>query len=129
MINLPDTNVILRYLLKDQIDQYKKAEILFNNARNGSTKIIILESVIVECLYILTKYYKVPRKEAAQKLSDLLHYRGIQNSDSLDLINALEIYAEKNIDPVDCILFVKTKSISGKLITFDKQLKKLKNPY
>ncbi len=127
MTVLPDTNTILRYLLKDNENHYIAAEILFEKVRTGGTKALILESVLVECVYVLVKYYKVPRKETADKLQKLLHYKGIENIDKSELLNALQIYGEKNIDIVDCILHSKIKNHSNrKLFTFDEKLLKLK---
>jgi predicted nucleic-acid-binding protein len=50
---LPDTNVVLRYLLKDVPDQFARAEQFFEEVRTGKTKAVMLESVLVECVYIL----------------------------------------------------------------------------
>lgn len=66
---LPDTNVLLRYLLRDDAAQYAKAEAFFADIRIGKEKAVILESVLVECVYILIKFYKVPRGETADILS------------------------------------------------------------
>jgi predicted nucleic-acid-binding protein len=39
-----------------------------------SVKVIILESVIAESVYVLTKIYKVPKNKAAAALIDILRY-------------------------------------------------------
>jgi len=121
---LPDTNTILRYLLEDEPDLYQRAAKVFEKLRTGDEKAIILESVLVECVYVLTKFYKVPKKETSSRLSALLHYRGIMNDDRNELIEALTIFAERpSLDIVDCILCVKAKKPNISLFTFDKALK------
>jgi len=60
---------------------YEKAAELFEKVRTGEEKAVILESVLVECVYVLTKFYKVPQKEAAARLQALFHYRGIMSED------------------------------------------------
>ena len=122
---LVDTNVILRYLLRDEPSHYEKAKDLFEKVRTGEEKIIILESVIVESVYILTKFYNVPKQVASEKLKNLLHYKGIANSDKNELSVALTLYSENNIDFVDCILCEKAKFNNYSLFTFDKKLKRL----
>ncbi len=52
---------------------------LFEKVRSGAAKALILESVLVECVYVLVKFYKVPRGEAAGKLEAILGYKGIVN--------------------------------------------------
>ncbi len=121
---LPDTNTILRYLLKDEKRLYEESSKLFEKVRVGDEKIIILESVLVECVYVLTKFYRVPKDEVSERLKDLLYYKGILNKDRKEFIEALTLFAGKNIDIVDCILCVKAKNYSMILFTFDKNLKK-----
>ncbi len=121
---LPDTNVILRYLLEDNKLLYEKAKELFEKVRSGDEKVVILESVFVECVYVLLKFYKVPQDDISAKLRGLLHYKGVLNRDKEDLLEALTIFAEKNIDIVDCVLCAKAKNNHIPLVTFDKNLKK-----
>lgn len=120
---LPDTNTILRYLLGDDPRLYEKAARFFEKVRVGEEKAVILESVLVECIYVLTKFYKVPKKEASAKLKELLHYKGVVNDDRDELIEALTTFAEKSpLDIVDCILCAKARKSNVSLFTFDEAL-------
>lgn len=122
---LPDTNVILRYLLEDEPQLYKKASDFFEKIRIGEEKAIILEGVLVECIYMLTKFYKVPKDITVDKLKALLQYKGVVNDDKKELIEAMSIFAEKNIDIVDSILCTKAKSHNNSVFTFDERLRKI----
>jgi predicted nucleic-acid-binding protein len=125
---LPDTNAIPRYLLKDHDEQYKKAASFFEEVRTGKETVIILESILVECVYILIKFYNVPREETAKILRQFLRYKGIVNNDRKDLIDALAFFAESNLNIVDAILHIKARNNRFALFTFDKTLtKKQKN--
>ena len=120
---LPDTNVILRYLLADEPRHHEKAAKFFEKVRTGGEKAVILESVLVECVYVLTKFYKVPREEAAMKLRELLHYKGIANTDREELVGALSLFAEKpSLSIVDCILSAKAGKSKAALFSFDEAL-------
>ncbi|MDP2754660.1 MAG: PIN domain-containing protein [Nitrospirota bacterium] len=121
---LPDTNVILRYLLEDEPQLYQKASEFFEKVRLGEEKALIIESVLVECIYMLTKFYKVPKEVAVDKLKGFLQYKGIINEDKKELIEAMNIFSNKNIDIVDCILCTKAKSYNKILFTFDEGLRK-----
>jgi predicted nucleic-acid-binding protein len=118
--SLVDTNVILRYLLADHPQLYEKARDLFEKVRFGTEKVIILESVLTECVYVLMKFYKVPKEEATDKLSSLLRYRGVANNDKAVLLEALVIFAAQNIDMVDSILLAASRIGQYQLINFDK---------
>jgi predicted nucleic-acid-binding protein len=123
--SLPDTNTIVRYLVADDPTLHVKAKEFFDKVKNGSVKAVILESVIAECIYVLTKIYRVPRDRAAKSLIDLLHYKGIANDDRRELIQALSLFSEHRLDIVDCILCAKTMTTGDYLFTFDTEMNKL----
>ncbi|SPD71813.1 hypothetical protein PITCH_A1050013 [uncultured Desulfobacterium sp.] len=60
--------------------------------------------VIVECIYVLEEYYKIPRSEIVGKLSAILNFSGIVNSNKSQLIKAPLNSSSTNIDIIDCIL-------------------------
>lgn len=105
--SLPDTNTIIRYLVNDNPSLYVKAKEFFDKVKIGSLKAVVLESVIAECIYVLTKIYRVPRDKAAGSLIDVLRYKGIVNIDRQELIRALSLFSEEGLDIVDCILWAK----------------------
>jgi len=123
--NLPDTNAIIRYLMKDDESLYEKAKDFFDKVKEGSNKAVVSESVIAECIHVLTKAYKVPKKEASASLIDILHYKGIANDDQRELIHALHLFAEHAIDIVDCVLCAKTLTREVGLFSFDDDLNKI----
>ncbi len=121
---LPDTNVIVRYLVKDDLELYKKARIFFDKVKTGEECAVILESVVAECVYVLTKVYHVPKEKVAESLTNLLRYRGIINEDRAELIKALTVFVERSLDIVDSILYAKSRSKNIKVLSFDEDLNK-----
>jgi predicted nucleic-acid-binding protein len=122
---LPDTNVILRYLLADVPEQFDKAEAFFEQVRVGKQRALVLESVIVECVYVLTKFYQVPKGQTVSILIDFLQYKGIVNSDRETLVAGLRLFAENSLDLVDCLLLARARLHGEAVFTFDKALNKL----
>ena len=127
MRKLVDANVILRYLLRDDEVLFKKAFLLLEKAKVGEERVIIPESVLVECVYVMLKIYKVERQIIAEKLKGLFLYKGVVNPDKKDLIDSLMLFANTNFSIVACILCA--RSINGRiqLFTFDDELKKISN--
>lgn len=122
---LPDTNYLLRYLLRDIEEQFTVANTFFESVRTGSTAVIIAESVLVECLYILTKYYQVTRADSAVHLAALLQYKGIINRDKEIFLRSLDLFAATRLDPVDCLLAARAAVAGNPVRTFDKELNKI----
>jgi len=92
---------------------------------NGIKKAEILDVVIVECIYVMEKYYGIPRNEIVEKLSGILSFSGIVNPDRSEILEALLKYENSNNDIVDCILAARS-SPEKIVISFDKDMKKLK---
>lgn len=69
------------------------------------------------------KIYGVPGERAAGSLIDLLHYRGIAKDDRRELLQALNLFSEHDLDIVDCILCA--KAANDHLFTFDANMIKL----
>jgi len=121
----PDTNVILRYLLADHKEMYEKILPFFEDLKKGKKKAVILEGVILETFYVLTKIYSVPQAEAASVLKDLLLYKGIVNKDRQVILEGLNLFLEnRGLSLLDCILCARARNQKGKLLTFDKKLSK-----
>ena len=124
-VYLIDTNVVLRYLLGDHPEFSLKAEAFMFDVSKGVKKAEILNVVIVECIYVMEKYYEIPKTEIVEKLSGILNFSGIVNPDRSEILEALLKYENSNIDIVDCILAARS-SPEKVVISFDKDMKKLK---
>ncbi len=124
-VYLIDTNVILRYLLGDHTEFSPKAESFMLSVSEERKKAEILDVVTVECIYVLEKYYQVSKDKIVEKLSGILNFSGIVNSNRAETLTALLKYRDTNIDIVDCILAAYS-SHSKIIISFDKDLEKLK---
>ncbi|MGC8735013.1 MAG: PIN domain-containing protein [bacterium] len=115
-----DTNVVLRYLLKDHQEFYAKSEELFKSAISGKAKLYILQSVVAEVVYVLLKLYKVDKDTIVDTLLKLLSLKGVEVQDYEQTMSALEIFRSRNLDFVDCILCAYSKRY--KVFSFDNKL-------
>jgi predicted nucleic acid-binding protein len=118
-----DANWILRYLLRDDETLFAKASDVLERAKTGEERILIPESVLAECIYVLLKIYKVDRVTIAEKMRDLCSYKGVMNRDRRDLTDAVNLFGRTNFSIVDCLLLSKSINHGWPLLTFDKDLK------
>lgn len=124
-LTIPDTDTILRYLLKDHPELSERAIGYWESVRQGHTAALVTEGVIMECVHVLQRFYKVPRKEIISQLSILLSYKGLRK-EGLDIfLKALHIYELKSIDFVDCLLIAIETAGIGTVFSFDKEIKKI----
>lgn len=121
-IYLPDTNSILRYLLQDHEEFSKQAFDFWEAVRLGQTRARLSEGVLIEAVYVLQRFYKIPREKITASLKPLLAYKGIRSPELTILKKSLDFYAAHNLDFVDCILAVRYAEKEGVVFTFDKKL-------
>jgi len=112
-----DANVILRYLLRDNEQLYRKAENLFNEVFSGRKRALIIQPIVAEVVYVLQKLYKVSREEIAQVLTNFLKMKGIKVQDKDIMLESLKIFRDKNLDFVDCLLCAYSKEYE--VVSFD----------
>jgi len=120
---LIDANVLLRYLLKDDEALFRKAYELLEKVKDGKDLIIIPESVLAECVYVLLRIYKVDRQIIAEKLRSLFLYKGVVNPDKEDLVDSIKFFGETKLSIVDCIICAKSVNNRMPIVTFDDELK------
>jgi predicted nucleic acid-binding protein len=121
-----DANVILRYVLKDNAELFERAKPFMDSLRSGQNQALILEGVLVECVYVLSKVYKVPRNEIADALGGLLDYPGIVEADKKRYRRALILFCRHNVDIVDALLYATATERGFEIFSFDKDLERLK---
>jgi len=94
------------------------------NLEKNSKKAEIPSVVVVECIYVMAKYYEIPKNEIVDKLSRILNIRGIVNPDKSEILDALVKFEDSSADIVDCILAGKS-SPQRPIVSFDKDFRKL----
>jgi len=84
-----DTNVLLRYLIKDDQVQAEKSQKLIN----GSQKVLITDVVITETIWVLTgKRYQLPKDKIIDVIHALFAEKNIQFEDPQAVWCALKDY-------------------------------------
>ena len=115
-----DTNMILRYLLKDNPIMYEKSKHLLKQ-----DNVWVTLEVIAEVVYVLRRVYFLDRPMISKQVRALAELVKCKENSVLNL--AMDTYATKNLDFVDCVLYAYNKVDGFEIATFDKQLLRLIN--
>lgn len=96
-----DTNIILRFILKDHPIYSPKAETIIEKIDKREIKTYISWPTIMEIVYVLQNSVKLPKKDIAEKLLPIFHLENIalEHSNLLDMV--FEFYLDKNISLTD----------------------------
>jgi predicted nucleic-acid-binding protein len=122
-----DTNVFLRFFVKDAAPLYEKARALFERAEEGKIKLETSELVIAEIVWVLESFYGFTRKEVTEVIATLLASRNLKIANHARISEAVRLYASGNMDFIDAynIAYIKSKGYT-KIATFDsKHFKKV----
>ena len=112
-----DANVVLRFFMKDVLNQAVEAKEILENEN-----VLLTNEVIAEIIYVLEKVYKKERNNIYYALYKLIIQPNIFNFDKQFVLKALEIYNSSNLDFVDCLLCAYSEV--DEIKTFDKKLLK-----
>lgn len=84
--------------------------------------VFISHEVLAEVVYVLMGVYSILKIEISDMLMSLISFENINTLDDEITIKSFEIFKEKNIDFVDCLLCAYSGNDTIK--TFDKKLLK-----
>lgn len=70
-----DTNVLLRYLLRDDEEKAKRALGLLSRMEQGRERVATSPMVIFEVVFTLQRRHQVPRQQIRDSLKDILSWQ------------------------------------------------------
>jgi predicted nucleic acid-binding protein len=115
-----DANVILRFFLQDDEDQFQKAGSFIQKLELGKVEALLTDIVFAEVVWVLHKVYEIHRPEIAKNFSKLISYRGIKTLFPKELYTeALSLYAKHSTDIQDILLALLARQTRATIVTFD----------
>ncbi len=124
MVYLLDTNVIIRFLVGDHEEYLAKSIEIFRQIESVKLQVFVLDGVLMEAFFVLTKFYKLPKEEVIDDLKMILALNGVVNANKPILFETLNVLENKNIDFVDAMICAKSKLEGFGKLSFDDDLKK-----
>ena len=113
-MQLIDTNVILRFVLNDNVEMAKLAmEVIESGAYTKP-------EVIAEVVYVLKSVYSAPKDKIKSIIYGLSNIVQIENADCV--IYAVDLFASTSLVFVDCLLAAYHSLNGENIFTFDKKL-------
>ena len=91
-----DTNVILRYLTRDDEAKAQACYQLFQRVKQGEEELFTCEAIVTEVAYVLSSPrapYKLSHEEVRARLLPILTLRGLKLPQKRVYLRALDLYA------------------------------------
>lgn len=114
-----DTNVLLRYLLRDDESQFVLAEHVFNSLE-PATPGFITHVTLAEVYWVLTRSVHVARSQALAVIRQLVHTDSLEFEDGETVVRALGL-AEQGADFPDALIQGSMEMFgASETVTFDR---------
>jgi len=113
-----DANVILRYMLNDNVLLSPRAKEIVD-----SNEIFVTTEVLAEVVYVLNGVYGAPRKDIQKSLYAFFNDTGCGLAKYDVIVKALEFFSGTRLDFIDCILAAYSAVENEQIATFDNKLK------
>jgi predicted nucleic acid-binding protein len=125
-IGFLDTNILLRFLTRDDERKARCTLELLMRVERGEEKVITSPLVIFETVYTLQSFYKVPRQTIKEQVLAIISMRSLQLPDKNIFYQAFNFYVTKNISFADAYnaAYMLAEGISN-IYSWDKDFDKI----
>ena len=121
-----DTNVLVRFLVRDDQTQFEKARKLLKREVSSGRRVFINQLVLLEAEWVLRSRYGLTKTQMLETISGLLDAPDIQLEDEPAVEEALFIWRDAKADFADCLIGARNRRLCCKATaTFDTKALKL----
>ena len=121
-----DTNVLVRFLVRDNEVQFEKARKLIKREVSAGRRVFVNQLVIMETEWVLRSRYVVPKNQIIEAISALLDATDVQFEDEPTIEEALFIWKDTTADFADCLIGAKNRRLGCRATaSFDAKAAKL----
>ena len=120
-----DTNVLIRYLTRDNPEQAEAARALLQGLTTDNPGFICRE-VVIEVVWVLERSYRFSRERIANIVVELVATDTLVIEDDNDVAQAAAVYREGSADFSDLMILSAVNRVGAQpLYTFDRQFARL----
>ena len=121
-----DTNVLVRYLTRDDQPQYEKARRLIDRGMNKGEPVLVSLLVLLETEWVLRSRYELVKSEIVAAFSALLDTADLAFEDEPSIERALYSWKDSAADFADCLIEAHNRRLGCRATaTFDSKALKL----
>ncbi len=121
-----DTNVLVRFLVRDDESQFEKARKLIKREVTAGRRVFVSQLVLLETEWVLRSRYDLSKIEIIAAISGLLDATDVQFEDEPAIETTLFVWKESTVDFADCLIGAQNKRLGCRATaTFDLRAAKL----
>ncbi|MEI7764244.1 MAG: PIN domain-containing protein [Comamonadaceae bacterium] len=121
-----DTNVLVRFLVRDEEAQFEKARKLIKREVAAGSTVLVNQLVLLETEWVLRSRFSLAKNLIIQAISGLLDASDVRFEDEPAVEEALFIWKDSAADFADCLIGAKNRRLGCRATaTFDMKASKL----
>jgi predicted nucleic-acid-binding protein len=121
-----DTNVLVRYLVRDDQSQYVRARRLIHREVNTGEPVLVSLLVLLEMEWVLRSRYELAKPDIVAVLSSLLQTAELAFEDEPSVEHALYSWKNSLAEFADCLIDARNRRLGCRATaTFDRKALKL----
>ena len=121
-----DTNILVRFLVRDDERQFEKARKLIRREVVAGRSIFVSQLVLLETEWVLRSRYDLNQNEIIGAISGLLDSSDVQLEDEPEIEEALHVWNDSNTEFADCLIGARNRRLGcSATATFDAKASKL----
>jgi predicted nucleic-acid-binding protein len=115
-----DTNVLVRFLTRDDETQYEQARSLIQAQIDAGEPIFVSLLVVLETEWVLRSRYGLTKPRIMEVLTELLESRELVFEDESSLEEALFYWRDSTADFADCLIVARGRRLGCRqVVSFD----------
>ena len=99
-----DTNVLVRFLVRDDETQFEKARRLIQREVGAGEGVFVSLLVLLETEWVLRSRYRLQKAEIMKAISDMLDTAEMRFEDELAIEETLFIWKDSTAEFADCLI-------------------------
>lgn len=121
-----DTNVLVRFLVRDDEAQFEKARKLIKREVSSGRRVFVNQLVLMETEWVLRSRYGVKKNQIIDLISTLLDADDLQIEDEPAVEEAVFVWRDSNAEFADCLIGAKNRRLGCRATaSFDQKSWKL----
>lgn len=121
-----DTNVLVRFVIRDEESQYEKARRLIRRQLQAGDPVFVSQLVLLEAEWVLRSRYGIQKDAMIAVITGLLDSRDVQLEDEPSVEIALNVWRDSTAGFADCLIGIRNQRLACvKTATFDAKALKL----
>ena len=121
-----DTNVLVRFLVRDDEAQFEKARKLIKREITAGRRVFVSQLVLLETEWVLRSRYSLPKHQIVAAISGFLDTADVQVEDEPAIEEALYLWKDAAADFADCLIGTNNRRLGCRATaTFDVKASRL----